>query len=293
MAEGFKRVAPQVHFPTVDAQILELWDETDAFQTSIDIRPADRSYTFYDGPPFPTGSPHYGNLLAGVIKDIVPRYWTMRGYRVAASLRLGHPRPARSRWKSRRTSGSPGHAPSPTSGSASSTRPAGCGCRPTPRPGRRSPAGSDGGSTSKTTTTPSTPTSWRACGGCSAACGTRGSSTRTSRCCPTRSGPPRRCPTSKPTWTTGTSTIRPSPSGCGRSAPTERSRTVIPSSSGRRRRGRSRPTWPSPSATTSPTSGSMRRSTARPAPSGWPPSSFPSIGQTRRRRSWPRFPDAT
>jgi len=82
MAEGFKRVAPQVHFPTVDAQILELWDETDAFQTSIDIRPADRSYTFYDGPPFPTGSPHYGNLLAGVIKDVVPRYWTMRGFRV-------------------------------------------------------------------------------------------------------------------------------------------------------------------------------------------------------------------
>jgi isoleucyl-tRNA synthetase len=82
MVEGFKRVAPQVHFPTVEARILELWDELDAFQTSIDIRPADRSYTFYDGPPFPTGSPHYGNLLAGVIKDVVPRYWTMRGYRV-------------------------------------------------------------------------------------------------------------------------------------------------------------------------------------------------------------------
>ncbi|MBT8192962.1 MAG: isoleucine--tRNA ligase [Acidimicrobiia bacterium] len=82
MAEGFNRVAPQVHFPTVEARILELWDELDAFQTSIDIRPADRSYTFYDGPPFPTGSPHYGNLLAGVIKDVVPRYWTMRGYRV-------------------------------------------------------------------------------------------------------------------------------------------------------------------------------------------------------------------
>ncbi len=82
MAEGFKRVASQVHFPTIDSQILKLWDDIDAFQTSIDKRPPERSYTFYDGPPFPTGSPHYGNLLAGVIKDVVPRYWTMRGYRV-------------------------------------------------------------------------------------------------------------------------------------------------------------------------------------------------------------------
>ena len=82
MATGFTRVPHQVDFPAVDARILDLWDRIDAFQASIDMRPADRSYTFYDGPPFPTGSPHYGNLLAGVIKDVVPRYWTMRGYRV-------------------------------------------------------------------------------------------------------------------------------------------------------------------------------------------------------------------
>jgi isoleucyl-tRNA synthetase len=82
MADGFKRVAPQVDFPALETRILDLWDDGDAFQTSVQMRPADRSYTFYDGPPFPTGSPHYGNLLAGVIKDVVPRYWTMRGYRV-------------------------------------------------------------------------------------------------------------------------------------------------------------------------------------------------------------------
>ena len=62
--------------------VLALWRETDAFAESVRRRPADNEYIFYDGPPFPTGSPHYGNLLAGVIKDIVPRYWTMRGYRV-------------------------------------------------------------------------------------------------------------------------------------------------------------------------------------------------------------------
>ena len=48
----------------------------------MESRKDSKVFRFYDGPPFPTGSPHYGNLLAGVIKDIVPRYWTMRGYYV-------------------------------------------------------------------------------------------------------------------------------------------------------------------------------------------------------------------
>ena len=73
---------PAVSFPDLEKGILEFWRETDAFAESVRRRPADREYVFYDGPPFPTGSPHYGNLLAGVIKDMVPRYWTMRGYRV-------------------------------------------------------------------------------------------------------------------------------------------------------------------------------------------------------------------
>lgn len=71
-----------MHIPTMEAEILELWRRIDAFGESVRRRPADNEYVFYDGPPFPTGSPHYGNLLAGVIKDMVPRYWTMRGYRV-------------------------------------------------------------------------------------------------------------------------------------------------------------------------------------------------------------------
>jgi isoleucyl-tRNA synthetase len=66
----------------MEQAVLALWRETDAFAESVRRRPVDREYVFYDGPPFPTGSPHYGNLLAGVIKDMVPRYWTMRGYRV-------------------------------------------------------------------------------------------------------------------------------------------------------------------------------------------------------------------
>ena len=79
---SFRRAESNVSFPDLEEQVLELWDRLDAFATSVEMRPSDSEYTFYDGPPFVTGSPHYGNLLAGVIKDIVPRYWTMRGHRV-------------------------------------------------------------------------------------------------------------------------------------------------------------------------------------------------------------------
>jgi len=82
MPKPFERVPPDVSFPALELEILDLWDRIDAFQESIRLRPAEMEFTFYDGPPFPTGSPHFGNLLAGVLKDIVPRYWTMRGFRV-------------------------------------------------------------------------------------------------------------------------------------------------------------------------------------------------------------------
>ena len=78
----FKRVENNINLAEVENEISDYWDEIDAFQTSLNNRKKDKVFRFYDGPPFPTGSPHYGNLLAGVIKDIVPRYWTMRGYYV-------------------------------------------------------------------------------------------------------------------------------------------------------------------------------------------------------------------
>ncbi|MCP4304615.1 MAG: isoleucine--tRNA ligase [bacterium] len=78
----FSRAESHLDLPRLDAKILEYWEATDAFQQSVDLRPADAEYTFYDGPPFATGSPHYGHILQGVVKDIVPRYWTMRGHRV-------------------------------------------------------------------------------------------------------------------------------------------------------------------------------------------------------------------
>ncbi len=78
----FPQVPATVDLPALDARVLAFWKEVAAFETSVTMRPSTREYTFYDGPPFATGSPHYGHILQGIIKDIVPRYWTMRGFRV-------------------------------------------------------------------------------------------------------------------------------------------------------------------------------------------------------------------
>jgi isoleucyl-tRNA synthetase len=78
----FKPVSNKVDFSRIEQEILQFWEETDAFKTSLRNRKDAPPFIFYDGPPFATGLPHYGHLLAGTIKDIVPRYWTMRGYRV-------------------------------------------------------------------------------------------------------------------------------------------------------------------------------------------------------------------
>lgn len=65
-----------------EEEVLAFWDEMQIFQKSVDQRDEKRPYVFYDGPPFATGLPHYGHLLASTAKDVVPRYWTMKGYRV-------------------------------------------------------------------------------------------------------------------------------------------------------------------------------------------------------------------
>ena len=62
--------------------LTEWWKKNKTFEQSVENRPIDKSYVFYDGPPFITGLPHHGTLLSSVVKDAVPRFWTMRGYRV-------------------------------------------------------------------------------------------------------------------------------------------------------------------------------------------------------------------
>jgi len=78
----FKRVKNNINLAKNEEKTAKFWDEINAFHKSVENRKDEKIFRFYDGPPFPTGSPHYGNLLAGVIKDIVPRYWTMRGFYV-------------------------------------------------------------------------------------------------------------------------------------------------------------------------------------------------------------------
>lgn len=63
-------------------KIIAYRQEDRTFQRSIDQRSAEREFRFFDGPPFASGTPHYGHLLAGAIKDLIPRYMTMRGYKV-------------------------------------------------------------------------------------------------------------------------------------------------------------------------------------------------------------------
>jgi isoleucyl-tRNA synthetase len=69
-------------FPRIEEEILAWWDSIDAFRRSVESRPADEEFVFYDGPPFANGLPHYGHLLTGFVKDVIPRYRTMRGQRV-------------------------------------------------------------------------------------------------------------------------------------------------------------------------------------------------------------------
>ena len=79
-------VPPQPSFPKLEEDVLAYWKKDQTFEASVAARPAgkngDNEFVFYDGPPFANGLPHYGHLLTGYVKDVVPRYQTMRGRHV-------------------------------------------------------------------------------------------------------------------------------------------------------------------------------------------------------------------
>jgi len=68
--------------PKLEERVLDFWEKNRIFAKSVEREAAKGDYVFYDGPPFATGTPHYGHIVASVMKDIVPRYFTMKGYRV-------------------------------------------------------------------------------------------------------------------------------------------------------------------------------------------------------------------
>ena len=78
----YKEVDPKVDFSKQEEEILAFWEKNDVFKKSVSRRDGCEEYVFYDGPPFATGLPHFGHFIPGTIKDIIPRYQTMKGKKV-------------------------------------------------------------------------------------------------------------------------------------------------------------------------------------------------------------------
>ncbi|WP_399552306.1 isoleucine--tRNA ligase, partial [uncultured Bifidobacterium sp.] len=79
-------VTPNPGFPALEQSVLDYWDRDRTFEKSVERRPSgdhsQNEFVFFDGPPFANGLPHYGHLLTGYAKDVIPRYQTMKGHRV-------------------------------------------------------------------------------------------------------------------------------------------------------------------------------------------------------------------
>lgn len=78
----FRKVNTQQNFAELESKVLEFWKANKIFEKQVESRPENNKYVFYDGPPFITGLPHYGHLLGSISKDIIPRYFAMKGKRV-------------------------------------------------------------------------------------------------------------------------------------------------------------------------------------------------------------------
>ncbi|MFP4300962.1 MAG: isoleucine--tRNA ligase [Spirochaetaceae bacterium] len=75
----YSPVDPKVNFPAMEERVLTFWEDSRVFERSVEQRKGEESFVFYDGPPFATGLPHFGHFVPGTIKDIIPRFQTMKG----------------------------------------------------------------------------------------------------------------------------------------------------------------------------------------------------------------------
>lgn len=75
----FNPIDPKPNFPKLEEEVLKFWEENQIFKKSLEQNKEGQPFTFYDGPPFATGTPHYGHILASTIKDMIPRYQSMNG----------------------------------------------------------------------------------------------------------------------------------------------------------------------------------------------------------------------
>ncbi|HHW70748.1 MAG TPA: class I tRNA ligase family protein, partial [Clostridiales bacterium] len=78
----YKSVSPSFNFVEMEKETLKFWKENNIFKKSIEAREGGEIFTFYDGPPTANGKPHIGHVVTRVIKDIIPRHRTMKGYKV-------------------------------------------------------------------------------------------------------------------------------------------------------------------------------------------------------------------
>ncbi len=79
MKQTFKPIDPKPDFPKLEEEVLKFWEDNQIFQKSLEQTKNGKPYVFYDGPPFATGTPHYGHILGSTVKDLFPRYQTMNG----------------------------------------------------------------------------------------------------------------------------------------------------------------------------------------------------------------------
>ena len=78
----YKKVSSDMNFVDREKETVKFWKENEIFEKSIELRQHSPEFTFYDGPPTANGKPHIGHVLTRVIKDMIPRYRTMKGYMV-------------------------------------------------------------------------------------------------------------------------------------------------------------------------------------------------------------------
>ncbi len=77
-----EKFSPTIDFVKSEHEVLDFWKKNKIFEKSIATKDPSTQYVFYDGPPFATGLPHFGHFVPNILKDVIPRYWTMRGHRV-------------------------------------------------------------------------------------------------------------------------------------------------------------------------------------------------------------------
>ena len=124
-------------FPQLELKVLEQWKQRGIFEKSLQKPSPEGEFVFFEGPPTANNVPHVGHVVTRVVKDLFPRYRTMRGYHVRAQGRAGTPTASPSRSRSRSASASPASSRSRPTASPSSTRPAWTASTPTSGSGGR------------------------------------------------------------------------------------------------------------------------------------------------------------